>query len=145
LPSFVRVIRARFAKGMGSQIFMPALRPSECTPEKYGVTLPWAKPMKSPMGHSMLGCAWPSHQARITTLRRLAGLLGPVIQMCRIVPGPSMSQSWTSWPALSVMEGAPLRPTPSLLAALPPCPGAPVGFSKQIDRETRPASSGYGV
>ena len=34
-----------------------------------------------------------------------------------------------------MIDGAPLRPTPSLLAALPPSPGAPVGFSKQIDRE----------
>ena len=38
------------------------------------------------------------------------------------------------------MAGAPLRPLPSLLAAWPPCPGAPVGFSKLIDRDTSPVS-----
>ena len=40
-------------------------------------------PMKSPMGHSMLGCVCPSHQARITSDRRFVGLLAVVIQMDR--------------------------------------------------------------
>jgi hypothetical protein len=45
---------------------------------------------------------------------------------------------------LSVLAGDPLRPTPSALAAIPPWPGIPVGFSKEIDRERRPGSSRYG-
>jgi hypothetical protein len=31
-----------------------------------------------------------------------------------------------------------------LLSALPPSPGAPVGFSNEIERETSPVSSKYG-
>ena len=57
---------------------------------------------------------------------------GNVIQMCRIVPGPSMSASSTVSPAFSCLEGAPLRPP----WAVPPAPRAPVGFSKVIARES---------
>ena len=37
-----------------------------------------------------------------------------------------------------------LRPTPKRLACWPPTPGAPVGFSNEMERETRPVSSTYG-
>ena len=38
---------------------------------------------------------------------------------------------------LDIAVGGPLRPTPRALAALPPWPGAPVGFSKDIERDSR--------
>src|SRR5262245_60184045 len=55
---------------------------------------------------------------------------GKVIQMCRIIPGPSISASTTRSPGSITRYGAPLRPP----AAAPPAPRAPVGFSKLIDR-----------
>ena len=58
------------------------------------------------------------------------GAGGIVIQMWRIVPGPSMSASTTDSPARTRMLGAPLRPP----CAEPPAPRAPVGFSKVTAR-----------
>ena len=52
-----------------------------------------------------------------------------------------MSQSWTVSPGWIAREAEPFRPTPRLLAAFPPSPGAPVGFSNEIDRETMPVSN----
>ena len=80
----------------------------------------------------------------MTQARCTAGLRSVVIQMWRIVPGPSMSHSWTVSPGWICRAGAPLRPTPRLLDALPPSPGAPVGFSNEIEREIRPVSKAYG-
>ena len=70
--------------------------------------------------------------------------LGTVIQRWRIVPGPSRSQSVTVSPGWKSCHAAPFRPTPKILAAFPAWPGAPVGFSNESDRETRPVSSRYG-
>ena len=55
-----------------------------------------------------------------------------------------MLHNWTVSPGLICCCGAPLRPTPKWLAALPPSPGAPVGFSNEIEREIKPVSRRYG-
>lgn len=60
------------------------------------------------------------------------------------MPGPSISQRPTVSPGSIRRLGAPLRPIPRALAALPPWPGAPVGFSKEIERDRKPVWSRYG-
>ena len=62
------------------------------------------------------------------------GAMGPVIQIWRMVPVPAMSARVTVSPGPIIRAGAPLRPTPSGLAASPPEARAPVGFSNEIER-----------
>src|SRR5260221_4626490 len=66
---------------------------------------------------------------------------GKVIQMWRIRPGPWILARTTFSPTAIILLGEPLRP----LAALPPAPRSPVGFSKLIERESRPVSIRAGV
>ena len=58
-----------------------------------------------------------------------------VIQMWLIAPGPDISASVAVSPAFSVKQGLPLRDGPRWLAAMPPLPGSPVGFSQLMVRE----------
>lgn len=53
-----------------------------------------------------------------------------VIQMCRMQPGPVISARVAVAPTgMLRRQGLPLRLGPSSLAAMPPLPGSPVGFS----------------
>jgi hypothetical protein len=51
-----------------------------------------------------------------------------------------MSHNSTVSPGLITLQAAPFRPTPKLLAAWAPSPGAPLGFSNDIDRDTSPVT-----
>ena len=64
-----------------------------------------------------------------------------VSQMWRIVPGPSMSQSWTVSPGLMSLRAGPCGRRPERAGRLPAFGPAPVGFSKEMDRDTSPVSS----
>ena len=87
--------------------------------EWYSTGRPWGRPKKSTNGTETLG----SVEAVVEDLDEershdLGGAGGIVIQMWRIVPGPSMSASTTDSPARIRMFGAPLRPP----CAEPPAP-----------------------
>ncbi len=58
--------------------------------------------------------------------------------MWRMVPGPWISHNTIVAPALIRLNGDPFRPILNLPFALPPLPFAPVGFSEDIERDSRP-------
>ena len=62
----------------------------------------------------------------------------------RIVPGPSMSHKCTVSPGLKSCQAAPFSPDAQHAGRLAALARAPVGFSNESDRETRPVSSKYG-
>src|SRR5262249_41216681 len=71
------------------------------------------------------------------TRRNSSGGIGDAVShTCRTRPGPAMSASAIRSPGATMRCGAPFRPR----CAVPPRPGAPVGFSKLIARESRRVS-----
>ena len=107
---------------------------------------PWPKPQqkKSPRGASTDGVSSPSQYMRSTRSRstnRSASLVlsVTVIQMCSITPGPSISPNRAVSPGLiSPMQGDPFREGPRWLAAVPPFPFSPRGFSALMARLSPP-------